>query len=78
MRDTSGASNSQQTYHGACGLKGAVKRVVDGGWIKVNFDPWQRSLAELSFPVLVSVANTKRKETDLCKQGKANSAKGVQ
>ena len=45
-RDTAGSSHSQQTWRGACGLKSA--KVVDGGWIRVSFDPWNRSLFQYS------------------------------
>ena len=47
-RDAAGSSHSQQTWHGACGFKRVSSRVVDGGWIRVSLDPWQRSLSPYS------------------------------
>ena len=57
-RDTAGSSHSQQTYHGACGFKSAVQgcgQRMDQG----EFRPME----EISFAVLVSPPNAKRKET---------------
>ena len=57
-RDTGGSSQSQQTYHGACGLKSAVQgcgQRLDQG----EFRP----TVEVSFPVLISTANANEKRS---------------
>ena len=51
-----GSSHGQQTMQGAC-VSEPPSKIVDGGWIKESFDPWQRSL----FVASVSSANTKEK-----------------
>ena len=63
MQDTAGSSQSQQTYHGACGLKNAAQgcgRLLD----QSEFRP----MTELSSPVLVSPANAKQKKTSTSRE----------
>ena len=57
---------SQQTYHGACGLKSSVQGCVL--WLDQSEF---RCIAEVSLPVLISLENTKRKETSASREIKA-------
>ena len=59
-----GSSHGQQTMQGAC-VSEPPSKIVDGGWIKESFDPWQRSL----FVASVSSANTKEKGPLLAGKG---------
>ena len=58
-----GSNHSQQTYHGACGLKSAVQgcgRQLDQSEFRL--------MTEVSFPILVGTANVKRRETSVSRE----------